>query len=167
MNERKIVDKYLYRGLGFPIFLIDVPMIKMQGIWTPDIDYNQFQKEILIALATRPFPLTGDQLHFIRTYFEMKLQNFATQFGVTHAAVIKWENRREKIAKIQPTTEVCIRLFILEKLKVSNEEFRKVFRSMDLGKIADIQKRRETETKSDRLEGIFKERGRPQIRIAV
>lgn len=167
MNERKIVDRYLYKGLGFPVFLIDVPMIKIHGTWTPDINYNQFQKGILIALAMRPFPFTGDQLHFIRTYFEMKLQSFAAQFGVTHAAVIKWENQREKIAKIQPTTEACVRLFILEKLKVSNEEFRKVFRSMDLGKIADIQKRREKETKSDRLEGIFKERGRPQIHIAV
>ncbi len=115
MKEQKIEEKYLYKGLGFPICLI----------------------------------------------FEMKLQNFASQFGVTHAAVIKWENRRDKIAKIQPTTETCIRLFILEKLDIPNNEFRSIFRSFDLSKIAAIQKSREKETKSDFLEAVYKPRGYP------
>ncbi len=166
MRDHKIEKRYLYRGLGFPIYLINVPMVKIYGTWTPDIDYNVLQKEVLVALATRPFPLTGDQLQFIRKYFEMKLQDFAAQFGITHAAVIKWENRRDKIARILPTTEICIRLFILEKLDVPNKEFRSIFRSFDLSKIADIQKRREKETRSDLLEGIYKQR-RPEFRAAV
>lgn len=166
VSEHKVERRYLYKGLGFPIYLISVPMIKIHGIWTPDIDYNVLQKEVLIALATRPFPLTGDQLQFIRKYFEMKLQNFASQFGITHAAIIKWENRRDRIAKILPSTEICIRLFILEKLDVPNKEFRSIFRSFDLSKIAEIQKRREKETRSDFLEGIYKQR-RPDFRLAV
>lgn len=163
MKERKRVAKFVYEGLGFPILLMNVPMIKVFDIWTPDIDYNLFQKQVLIALAHRSFPFTGDELRFIRTYFELTFQRFASQFGVTHAAVMKWENRKEKIAKIQPSTEMCIRLFILEKLGVSNDRFRSIFRTFDLSKIAAIQKTKEKESRSDFLQGIFNQRGQSKV----
>jgi DNA-binding transcriptional regulator YiaG len=167
VKERKRVAVFVYEGLGFPISLHNVPMVKVRGIWTPDIDYNQFQKQVLIALAHRPFPLTGDELQFIRNYFGLTLQAFALQFGISHVAVMKWERRKEKIAKIQPSTEMCVRLFILEKLNVSNDLFRSIFRSFDLSKIALIQKRKEREGRSDQLQGVFSPRGPSRVRIAV
>jgi DNA-binding transcriptional regulator YiaG len=167
MKKRKKIGKFVYEGLGFPIILKNVPMIKIRDIWTPDINYNLFQKQVLIALAHRSFPLTGNELQFVRKYFELTLQNFASQFGVTHVAVLKWEKRGEKIAKIQPATEMYIRLFILEKLDVSNEIFRSTFRSFDLHKIAQIQKKQERENKSDFLHGIFSQRGSPTIRATI
>ena len=163
MKERKTSQKFVYEGLGFPILLLNVPMIKVFDVWTPDIDYNLFQKQVLIALAHRPFPFTGDELRFIRTYFELTFQKFASQFGMTHAAGIKWENRKKRIAKILPSTELCIRLFILEKLDVSNDLFRSIFRTFDLSKIAAIQKSREIENRSDYLQGIFDQRGKSKV----
>jgi len=71
---------------------------------------------VILALTHKPVALTGNEIHFIRTYFEMTLQNFGKQFGVTHAAVLTWERTRNRPAKINPTTELYVRLLILEKL---------------------------------------------------
>ncbi len=138
--ETKKAKKFIYEGLGFPIVLVNVPLVKKRGIWTPAIDYNKLQKQVLLALSHKPVSLTGNEVHFIRAYFEMTLENFGKQFGITHAAVLNWEKARNKAAKINPTTELCIRLLILEKLKISNQIFRDAFREFDMQGIAKEHK---------------------------
>jgi hypothetical protein len=138
--EKKQAKKFIYIGLGFPIRLVDVPLVKARGIWTPAIDYNKLQKMVLLALSHKPFPLTGNEVHFIRTYFDMTLESFGKQFGITHAGVLTWEKAKNKLAKISPTTELCIRLFILEKLEINNQIFRNTFREFNIQKIAKEQK---------------------------
>jgi hypothetical protein len=49
---------------------------------------------------------------------------------------LSWEKMHDKPAKINPTTDLCIRLFILEKLNMSNQVFREAFREFDIGNIA-------------------------------
>jgi len=73
--ERKICEQFLYQGLGFPIHLLNVPMIKTRGKWTPDIDYNKLQKAILNALVKKQSSLTGNEIRFIRKYFRKTLMN--------------------------------------------------------------------------------------------
>ncbi len=70
----------------------------------------------------------------------MTLENFGRQFGVTHVAVLNWEKTRGKPARINPTTELFIRLLILEKLKINNQIFRDTFREFDVQGIAKEQK---------------------------
>lgn len=138
--EKKKVKKYIYEGLGFPVSLVDIVLVKKRDIWTPAIDYNKLQMAVLLALSHKPFALTGNEVHFIRTYFEMTLDNFGRQFGVTHAAVLNWEKSKNKPAKINPTTELYIRLLILEKLKINNQIFRDTFREFNIEGIAKEQK---------------------------
>jgi hypothetical protein len=130
--DTKKVKKYIYEGLGFPVALLNVVLVKKRGIWTPAIDYNKLQKEVLLALTHKPIALTGSEIYFIRTYFEKTLENFGRHFGVTHAAVVAWEKTESKPAKINPTTELYIRLFILEQLKMNNQIFREAFREFDI-----------------------------------
>jgi hypothetical protein len=59
---------------------------------------------------------------------------------VTHVAVLIWEKAGNKLAKINPATELCIRLFILEKLNMSNAVFREAFREFDIEGIAKASK---------------------------
>jgi wyosine [tRNA(Phe)-imidazoG37] synthetase (radical SAM superfamily) len=66
----------------------------------------------------------------------MTLENFGKRFGVTHAAVLTWEKIGNKPAKMNPTTELCIRLFIVEKLNMNNQIFRETFREFDMGSIS-------------------------------
>lgn len=140
MMEKKRVRKFIYEGLGFPIVLVDVLLVKKRDVWTPAIDYNKLQKAALLALSHKPFALTGNEIHFIRAYFEMTLENFGKKLGVTHVGVLNWEKMGNKSAKINPTTELCIRLLILEKLKMNNQIFRDTFREFDIQSIAKGQK---------------------------
>jgi DNA-binding XRE family transcriptional regulator len=114
---------------------MDVKLVNKRDVWTPAIDYNKLQKQVLLALSCKPLALTGNEIRFIRTYFEMTLEAFGSHFGVTHVAVLKWEKTGDKVAKISPTTELCVRLFILEKLNSSNQLFREVFREFDIKEI--------------------------------
>lgn len=109
----KKVKRFVYEGLGFPVVLVNVTLVKRRGIWTPSIDYDKLQKEVLLALTHKPTALTGDEIHFIRTYFELTMENFGKQFGVTHATLLNWGKIN---SKINPATQLYIRLFILEKL---------------------------------------------------
>ncbi len=144
--KTKKAKRFVYEGLGFPIVLVNVSLVQKRGVWTPAINYNKLQKEVLLALAHKPVALTGNEVHFIRAYFEMTLENFGRHFGVTHVAVLTWEKMGDKPGKINPTTELCIRLFILEKLKMSNQVFREAFREFDIEGIVKANKSPSTKT---------------------
>ena len=117
-------DTFIWEGLGFPIRLINVPMKKVFGDWVLDINLEHFQKAVLHILARKPTPLSGAELRFIIDYLKMSTREFAQLFGVTHAAVLKWENEK---SKMNPSTEVCLRLYIFNHLKVADKEFRKLY----------------------------------------
>lgn len=123
MNETKR-NTFIYEGLGFPIRLINVPMKKVFGEWTIDINFNFLQICALQMLSRKPTRLTGGELRFIIDYLEMSTRDFAKVFGVTHAAVLKWEKEE---STMQITTEVCIRLYIANHLKTTNKEFRELY----------------------------------------
>ena len=117
----------VFEGLGFPIRLVNVPMRKVFGEWALDINFNNLQIAALNLLARKPTPLTGSELRFIIDYLEMSTRDFAKLFGVTHAAVLKWEKAE---SKMNPSTEVYLRLYLLNYLKVTDKEFRRLYLKM-------------------------------------
>ncbi len=127
MRRKAKRGTFIYEGLGFPIRLVNVPLKKVLGEWAIDIDFNVFQKIVLHMLATMPTPLTGKELRFIIDYFEMSFRDFAKLFGVSHAAVVKWEKEE---SKMNASTEVYLRLYILNRLKVTDKEFRRSYLEM-------------------------------------
>lgn len=135
MNEIK-KDTFIWEGLGFPIRLIDVPMKKVFGEWVLDINLSDFQKNVLSLLAYKTAPLNGGELRFIIDYLKMSTREFANLFGVTHAAVLKWEKEK---SRMNPSTEVCLRLYILNHLKVADEEFRKLYLKISPQYLADAE----------------------------
>jgi hypothetical protein len=88
-------------------------MVKVRGVWTPKINYNEFAHVVLRVLAHKESRLTGNEIRFIRTYFKMTLQKFAKRFCVTHVAVLKWEKVKNQPTAMNWTTEKDIRLFVL------------------------------------------------------
>jgi hypothetical protein len=46
MKNRKI-ETFIYKGLGFPILLVDAPMRKTLGEWVIDIDFNKLRNKAL------------------------------------------------------------------------------------------------------------------------
>ena len=130
--QRRIQKQFVDEGFGFPVVLNNVPMIKLRGVWTPDIDYNRLAKMVLETLAEHPARLTGNEVKFVRHWFEMTLQQFADRFGVTHPAVIKWERQASHPANMAWGTEKDLRLFILDGLgkkpRIIAEAYRKLAR---------------------------------------
>lgn len=129
--KKKIAAQFEYDGLGFPILLLNFPITEVRGIQVPDIDYNVLQRNVLLVLCQKPLPLTGNEVRFIRQYLQMTYTEFANRFGVTHASVIHWEKSKDFFAKITPTTELCIRLCILDVLKAKDKLFRETFRNFN------------------------------------
>lgn len=109
-------------------------MIKKFGEWFLDIDLEKLQKGILEMLVKQPTPLVGDEIRFIRKYFELTTTEFGKLFCVTHSAVLKWEQGHLP----PPTTDVCIRFFVLAKLMKKDSEFGKLYR---LIRLEDLRKK--------------------------
>ena len=104
---------FTFEGLGFPIKLVNVPMKKMVGEWVLDINFNKLQLAVLESLIRKPAPLNGDELKFMRKFLNMSTTEFGKIFGVTHAAVVKWEGGQ---THANLSTDVCIRLYMFDHL---------------------------------------------------
>ena len=89
--EKKIQKQYVYEGFGFPVVLKNVPMIKVRGRWTPDVNFNDLMTDVLKALAAHESRLTGSEVRFVRHYFEMTQQQLADKAGVTRQTIIAIE----------------------------------------------------------------------------
>ena len=145
MKEKK-VETFIYKDLGFPIRLINVPMKKIFGEWFLDINLSKLQIHILNMLIHKPIPLTGAEIRFIRKYFEMTTSVFGNTFGATHVAVLKWEKDE---ARMNPATEVCIRLFVLDRLRAKDKEFRNFYHEI---RIENLNKYRKDKVKEKLFE---------------
>lgn len=108
--KRKNQGMCVYLGFGFPVTLINVPMMRVRGVWTPDMDFNSVSQALLGALARKPSRLTGLEIRFIRHSLSLTLEQFARRFGVTHPAVIKWERAGNRQTAMTWATEKDIRL---------------------------------------------------------
>ena len=132
MKKQK-TETFIYEGLGFPVKLINVPMKKMCGEWVVDIDMVELQLVVLRYLVYKPARLTKDELRFIRKSLVLTTSDFGRNFGVSHAAVLQWENGKRRLT---PSTEFCIRLCILNHLKARSQEFRNLFNVVNLEKLS-------------------------------
>lgn len=141
MNE-KTIETFTYTDLGFPIDLINAPMKKVLGEWVLDINLNVLQKAVLKMLIHKSTPLQAGELRFIRKYFEMTTSAFGKVFGVSHAAVIKWEGGQLPA----PPMDLYIRMYALNGLKAKNEDFGKLFHEVSMTELVQAKKDRKKET---------------------
>ena len=125
--EKKIEKKYVDHGFGFPICLHNVPMVKVRGVWTPDVNYNELTRAVAISLASSKKLLTGNQIKFIRQFFEMTLKDFGARFNVSHPAVIKWEAQKNKSTKMDWSTEKDIRMEIVSRVRQNPKQIGALF----------------------------------------
>jgi DNA-binding transcriptional regulator YiaG len=117
MKSKKIQKSYLDYGFGFPVQILNAPLSKVRGEWVLDIDFEKYEKAVLLALALKPARLTGNEITFIRNHFSMTLKSFGKRFGdVAHSAVIKWEKFKDDPTNMNWPTEKDIRLFIINEL---------------------------------------------------
>jgi DNA-binding transcriptional regulator YiaG len=136
MNEK--IETITYEGFGFPIELIDVPMKQMMGEWVININLNALQLEVLKLIIHQPTPLQASELRFIRKYFEMTTTAFGKVFGVSHAAVLKWESGLLPA----PAMDVYLRMYVMDRLNAKNADFGKLFHEVNMARLAKAKKER-------------------------
>ena len=127
MSDKKR-ETFVYEGLGFPILLVNAPMRKAYGEWIMDIDFDQLQKIAMLALAKKNTSLSGREIRSIRHYLNMSTHKFAEELGVSHVAILSWESEEKKM---NADTEIRMRLYVLNYLKVTDKEFRKTYNQFD------------------------------------
>jgi DNA-binding transcriptional regulator YiaG len=136
-NKKK--KTFVFKGLGFPIKLVNAPMKKEFGDWYIDIDMNKLMRVVLEALTYKPAPLTAEELRFIRSYLQMTTTEFGKLFGVSHVTILKWESGENKIS---PSLEFCIRLYISDYLHTKDAEFRAFYKELSLEQLSKKEKKK-------------------------
>lgn len=136
MKDKK-TETYIYRGLGFPVKLVNAPFRKVIGEWVLDVNFNKLQMAVLHALLYKPAPLTGDELKFIRKFLKLSTTQFGKIFGVSHVAVLKWENSK---TQANLSTDACIRLYVTDHLKIKDKEFRHLYHIVSPENLAQNKK---------------------------
>lgn len=126
--KKKTLSKYNYEGLGFPIELVDVEMIFLDGEWLPKIDVRKVADAVIRLIPFQNERITGNQIHFIRTHFGMSLRKFAVEVvKESHMAVSKWEKFGDKSTNMDANIEIMLRLYIYEKVCVKTTKEKQNF----------------------------------------
>lgn len=113
--EHKTIENYTTHVLGFPIIIKHVKMRKFRDEWIPQINWEALQDLALWALAHKPAPLTGDEIHFVRMRMNKTLKEFAALCEVaSHQSIMNWERKKADITEMNRPTEILLRARILE-----------------------------------------------------
>ncbi|MEZ4819253.1 MAG: hypothetical protein R3A45_04930 [Bdellovibrionota bacterium] len=131
-KNAKKKKEWLDNGFGFPVILINAPVVTVRGVETLNINYKEYAKAVLAALAHKSARLTGNEIRFIRLYFEKTLVEFAQRFGQkSYQAVKKWEDFGNKATAMNWPTEKDIRLFILDELESKPKVFKALYEDLE------------------------------------
>lgn len=125
--NKKIIKNYIYEGLGFPVELHNIKMVKVGDEYHPQIDVRKIADSVIHSLVLQKSRLTGNQIKFIRTYFSMSLREFAKVVNESHTAIQKWENFQNESTNMDKNIEIVLRLHIFDRIiiKRKNDEKRK------------------------------------------
>lgn len=146
MKKTKKEKVFIDTGFGFPVVLLNVPMVEIRGIWTPDIDYTKLSDKVLKSLVVKTARFTGNELKFIRLTFEMTLKEFANRFYVTRPCVINWEKEKGNPTGMNWITEKDIRLFVFDKV-TKKEDLRTIYEKLEKEANGPLDKKTEIDIK--------------------
>ena len=123
MTTKKTQKTYIYNGLGFPVLLKTAEFNFVGKKWLLKIDVKKVSEVVIKALPTKPVGLTGAEIKFARTYFELSKRKLAEELNVSHTAVNKWEESDQEKAKMDFHMEIFFRTYIKLKLNEDGDFF--------------------------------------------
>ena len=103
----------MYMELGFPVILVDPPMVDFRGVAVPDVNMRTVQETAFLMLIVKPARLTGSEVRFIRAYQQLRQADFARVLNMAnHSVVSQWESRRDEPSGMDYNTEVLLRIWM-------------------------------------------------------
>jgi hypothetical protein len=132
LKKTKIQERFTDYGCGFPVVLQNVPMVEFRGVWTPDIDYKKLHKSVVWALARNPTRLTGNQIKFVRNFFNLTREEFGKRFDINWELdwAIDWEDSGDDTPGIKWSLERDLRLFIMDRLGASSDAIGNLYKKL-------------------------------------
>jgi len=106
----------MYEELGFPILLVDPPMVTVRGHEVPDVNLRDLQEAVFRLLVVNPSRFTGDEVRFIRKHLRLRQADLAEVLNMAnHTVVSQWESRGEEPTGMAYNTEVVLRIWMAAK----------------------------------------------------
>ena len=130
LEGSKVKKSHTDHGFGFPVRLVDAPMVKARGVWTLNVNRNYLEESVLRALANKPTRLAGAEIRFARQSAGLTQAQFAEHFDVSNVAVHKWEQEGADSPNIKWPFEREIRLFIFDQLNVKDKALGQLYRAL-------------------------------------
>lgn len=106
----------VFEELGFPILLVDPPMIEVRGQQVPDVNLRELQEAVFRQLVVKPARFTGAEVRFIRKFLRMRQADLARVLNMAnHSVVSQWESREDQSTGMEYNTEVLLRVWMAAK----------------------------------------------------
>ena len=129
MTKRK---EFIYRGLGFPVSLVNVKTNKILGEERPVLNHAELEKQVFEVLLWADFRLSGAQLAFARTFMGLTQQGLSRSLGLKgHGRISQWEKSADDASGMTSATELGMRMIMaayLNKTKEYSIHFERVLR---------------------------------------
>ena len=107
----------VFNELGFPILLVDPPMIEVRGHQVPDVSLRVVQDAAFHLLVVKPSRLTGAEVRFIRKHLRLRQADLARVLNMAnHSVVSQWESREDEPTGMEYNTEVLLRIWMAAKV---------------------------------------------------
>lgn len=107
------MSNVIYTELGFPVVLVDPPMVRVRGEDMPDVNLRDLQKAVLHQLIIKPARLSGEEVRFIRKYNRLTQAALAEVLNMAnHSAVSQWESHESEASGMEYNTEVLLRVWM-------------------------------------------------------
>jgi len=113
---KKIIEKYIFEGLGFPVALRNVIVDKYDGEEFPDINFNELELWVVRALIVSPRALLGAHLKFLRKFMKASLRDASDAIGISHAQIKNWEDKADEQTGMSPEVERRFKNLVLSYL---------------------------------------------------
>lgn len=126
-RKQKRMSKMIYYGHGFPVILKDVPLVEADGEELPQIDYRRLAQTLAVAVALHPSSMTGAEVRFIRQHLELTQDELADVLDVTRNTVINWEKSADEATRMNSSTELVLRLYVLDRQGLPGSVFKRAY----------------------------------------
>ena len=103
------------------------------GEVVPDVNYNELQAILFVALIRKSTRLSGAEIRFLRHHLEMTQDAFARLLKVERSLVSKWEGKDLKATGMTIHAEIYLRLKLA---KLSHQDLDQEFDSIEPGAAA-------------------------------
>ncbi len=112
----------VYKELGFPILLVDPPMVEVRGEQVPDVNLKALQEVAFRLLVVKTARLTGAEVRFIRKYLRLRQADLARVLNMAnHSVVSQWESREDEFNGMEYNTEVLLRVWMAAKAGLGDQ----------------------------------------------